>query len=258
MDRSSLLIGARHASAAVHESARRPEDLDLRMDPNAGSLKRSATVQLEMRRSAQRKRAAVKKFSFETLQQERRPVGGGRPRPRSATGWSQGLALAALTPRTRQMQAVERLRNGASFRAAVAPPRDELSVAAREFAPTQSVDDVAMEEALPQPVPIRSHKYQGSSSSHELGQQKRPRPLSAAIPARQCRSTQTRPHTAGSRRYDVCEIKFSASVDRRPSTAQRQRIQRYREGKRQVLANKQAVEAQNLQAPSGDNENYLR
>lgn len=197
-----------------------------------------------MPRSAQQKRPTVKKIRFDELHQEGRPVGGGKPRPQSATGWSQGLALAALSPRTRQKQAAERRHNGASFRAAVAPICDELSVAAREFAPTRSVDDVAM----PPPMQIPSRKYQGSASSPGLAQLKRPRPLSAVSPARERCTPQTRPHTAGSYRSDACGLKSAASVDRQPSTAQRQRIQLYREGKRQLLAKKKAADDQQLQS----------
>ena len=178
-------------------------------------------------------------------------------RPRSASGWSQGLALAALTPRTRQFQAAERRRNGASFRAAVAPPCDELSVAAREFAPARSADDLQV-EVLPGPAPVRVVQSRASefvplkgqrvaSSSHELVQLKRPRPHSAVTPADRQHLTQTRPHTAGSRRDGVRDMKLSTVVDRRPSTAHRQRIQLYREGKRQVLANRQAEEDKQLQ-----------
>ena len=197
---------------------------------------------LAQRNSAAVHARTVTKFSFDAVHREGRPVGGRRQRPRSASGWSQGLALAALTPRTRQFQAAERRRNGASFRAAVAPPCDELSVVAREFAPTHSTGDLPV-EVLPGPAPVRDQSR--ASSSHELFQLKRPH--SAATPAARERPTQTRPHTAGSRRDGVRDMNSSTSVDRRPSTAHRQRIQLYREGQRQILAHKQAAEDKQLQ-----------
>lgn len=195
-----------------------------------------------MPRPLRRKRAAVAQLTFGGLGQGARPVGRARARPRSATGWSQGLALAALSPRTRRAQANERLRNGASFRATAAPACDELSVAAREFARTETVDDVALQGVLPEPS-----KINGCTECGEEVQLNRPRPLSAAAPARESRTARTRPHTAGKTRHDVHGTLLAAVVGRRPTTAQRQRIERYREGERQVLANKQVEEDKQLQ-----------
>jgi hypothetical protein len=187
-----------------------------------------------------------------------RAVGAGRSRrPRSAETWSQGLALAALSPRTRRRQALERRRSGASYRAAV-NPRDELCVAAREFAPARSADDVVHEASLPVPAAVRVHHPADVAPSNNLvssssgstattgvdrGAPPPRRPNSAATPAyARPAAARVRPHTAGSSRHGT----RTAPADRRPSTAQRQRIQQYRESERQVLVNKQADEDEQL------------